>query len=259
MPKQRTSFGVVAGVASIAILAGCESTSITDPDFNAIQGTGGDLIAAPYVDQESADAPVLGYNGDDGPWADPEEPALGYEGDGFWADPQVPVIGYEEDDSWAKPEDPVLGYDGDDPWANPDVPIEVVNPSFSYPFEFQMVNPVGDDAWGNLGIDFESRDLRLVVGELKAEPTISYEIQVHFLSDHTFSEAGWFSFSDEGQMVMGHWELPPMGSEPDDNYPDRIIVVEHDENGPGFTGEEVLVATIPFNRGHEGQDDRSVD
>ncbi len=243
MPKQRTNFVVVAGVASIAILAGCESNSITDPDFNAIEGVGGDLISAPYADQGPADGPVDGYQGDDGPWADPADPVIGYEGD----------------DPGAKPDDPVLGYEDDDPWVNPDAPIEVVNPSFEYPWEFSMVNLVGDDAWGNMGIDFASQDLRIIVGELKAEPTISYEIQVHFLSDHTHLEAGWFNFSDEGQVVMGHWELPPMGSDPSDNYPDRIVVVEHDENGPGFTGEQVLVANIPFNRGHGAQDESSVD
>ena len=318
MPNKRTKFGVVAGVASIAMLAGCESTGITDADLN-LNGTGGlgDVAEAPYVEGGPADGPIQGFGGDggslmDGPelgyqgddWNPAEDPVLGYqepdpspaedpvlgyhepdpspaedpvlgyhEPDPSPADDPVlgyrepdpgpvmddPVLGYQEPDpgpvmdqpviGYQEPdprptEDPVLGYNGDEPGVVPDVPVEIALPQVSYPYDFSMMNLLGDDAWGEVAANFDSGDLRLVVGELKDDPEISYEIQVIYLAKDLTASAGWFDFSTEGQVVSGHWDLPTMT----EGLPDRIVVVEHDSVGQGHAGEEVLVATILFDR-----------
>ena len=122
MPMNYRSNGVIAGIASIAMLAGCESTGITDVDLNANNGTD-DGYTVPVIDGVSPNTLDVGANGgsgfagditeghEDAPGSPLNTPELGYKDDPF-----SPHLGIGEQDQPGSPgNSPILGYQEPEP------------------------------------------------------------------------------------------------------------------------------------------------
>ena len=358
MPTNYRSSGIIAGIASIAVLAGCESTGITDVDFQGSGSVGPDFDAPIEVwagdNPNPPTPPLIGYGGPAGTPGDLPHVVIGYEDQpgvpgevpelGYWGDtpdsPQVEVgyqdepdapgkweeaaqgdvpgsgdieVGYQDEPDapgqWEEapqgdvpgsgdievgyqdePDAPGtwegaprgevpgsgdieigyedqpgapgldIGYQEPDPGVGVPDPVEVALPGVGdYPFEFDMLNLVGNDGWGAIAVDFHRRALELVVGGFEANVDKYYEIWVEYAALNVTAFAGSFEYENANgrgyQTVEGLWDLPVESS----SYADRFVVIEKDHRTPGSEGEEVLTVAIEFDYVQPKEADQSAD
>ena len=172
---------------------------------------------------------------------EPDRPEWDYVGGYFEKDTPQGEIGGE------------IGYEDTSPAAQP--PVAVPSDAPPMPYGYRMSNIQGDDAWGRLGIDFDSQELVLTVGDLNMTEGITYEIFVDYNENGYSASAGKFRFSKDEQQVYRSWTM----LSDLDTYPNHVRVIESDGRWPVSRGTEVLRTDILLNRYDPSRGDSHLD